>query len=173
MDSRASVCKLVHIHYRYLTKSLLIPKEQNVKLPYRIGLKIVQWTIFLVRHTRVCCPSAIISFSIADKHRVPLKKSHPDYIQASFVNVRLTIMFLLGSMLTACTRIHKTNAQHFLHSVVITLKYCNSFHWVHTCIVQFSNDVITYNVHACIRVSDVIITIMLCFDWFVQGMMQA
>ena len=65
-------------------------KEQSACQPYRIKQRIVQWTICLVRHKLLYCIQILQSFFLhaADKYRVVLKQGNPDYINASFVNVR-------------------------------------------------------------------------------------
>ena len=62
--------------------------------PCRIKPRIVQWTISLVRHQLLYCIQTLQTSLTADKYRVVLKQGHPDYINASFVNVSLTVSFI-------------------------------------------------------------------------------
>ena len=59
-------------------------------------LKIVQWIFFLVRFLQIHSIFVVYaSLCTANKHRVILKHGHPDYIHASYVNVRLYICSLV------------------------------------------------------------------------------
>ena len=62
--------------------------------PCRIKPRIVQWTTCLVRHQLFYCIQTLQTSLTADKYRVVLKQGHPDYINASFVNVSLTVSFI-------------------------------------------------------------------------------